>query len=60
MEKSCKKYATKASPKPLFYFGITKNNNYMQETLLKLRYYGRGHQKVLKANFIFSCEPTPF
>ena len=36
------KCTTKAVPKPLFYFGITQNNDYMQEIILKIR-CGRGY-----------------
>ena len=48
MKKSCRECATKANPKTLFYFGITKSNHWIQEILLQIRYYGRGYQKVLK------------
>ena len=53
MEKLCRKYATKASVKPLFYFGITQNNHCMQEILFKIRYYGKGYQKTLKKLILF-------
>ena len=49
MKKSSRKCATKASPKPLSYFGITQNNHCMQQIILKIRYYGRGYQKALKS-----------
>ena len=42
-EESCRIFATKTNPKPLFYFGITKNNHCMQEILLKITYYGSGY-----------------
>ena len=45
MEKSCRKYAPKASPRPLFYFG---NCHCMQEILSKTRYFERDYQKPLK------------
>ena len=33
----------------------------MQETILKVRYFGRGLSKSLKkGNFLFSFEPSPF
>ena len=61
MEKSCRKCVTKASPKPLFYFGIAQNNHCMQEILLKIRYYGRGYQKALrKLTLFFLTNPVPF
>ena len=61
MEKSCRKCATKASPKPLFYFRLTQNINCMQKILLKIRYYGRGYQKALKKlTLVFLANPVPF
>ena len=61
MEKSCEKCAIKTCPKPLFYFGISKNNPCMQEVLLKIRYYGRGYQKALKKlTLFFLANPVPF
>ena len=53
IEKSPRKCATKASPKLLFYFGITKNNHCMQEILLEIRHYRRGYQKALKKLILF-------
>ena len=56
MEKSCKKCAPKASPRPLFNFGketktaIARN---MQEILLKIRYFERGLSKSLKKLTLF-------
>ena len=56
MEKS-----TKASPKTLFYFDITKNNHCMEEILLKITYYERGYQKALKKLTLFFLEnPVSF
>ena len=61
MEKSCRKCVTKASPKPLFYFGIAQNNHRMQQILLKIKYYGRGYQKALrKLTLFFLTNPVPF
>ena len=55
------KCATKASPKPLFYFGMTRNIHCMQEILIKIRYYGRGYQKAFKKlTFFFLANPVPF
>ena len=57
MEKSCRKYATTASPRSLFNFGF----HCMQEILLKIMYFERGLSKsIKKVNFIFSFEPSPF
>ena len=61
MEKSCRKYTTKASPKTLFYFRTTQNNHCMQEIILKIRYYRRGHQKALKKlTLFFLVNQVPF
>ena len=40
MDKSCKKCAPKASPRPLFNFG-NHISHCMQEILLKIRYFER-------------------
>ena len=61
MEKWSIKCAAKASPKPLFYFGMTRNNHCMEEILIKIRYYGRGYQKAFKKlTFLFLANPVPF
>ena len=61
MEQSCRKCATKASPKSLFYSGITKNSHCMQEILLKIRYYGKGYRKALKKlTLFFLANSVPF
>ena len=61
MKKSCRKCVKKASPKLLFYSGITKNNHCMQEILLKIRYYGGGYQKaVKKLTLFFLANPVHF
>ena len=56
MEKSCRKYMPKASPRTLF---ILVNNpkigHCMQEILSKIRYFETG----LSKSFIFSFEPSP-
>ena len=44
MEKICRKYAPKASPRPLFSFG----NQSMHVILLKIRYLKKDYQKSLK------------
>ena len=60
MEKSYRKYAPKASPRPFSFSSITQNSHCMQEILLKIRYFERGLSKSLKmVNFIFSFEPSP-
>ena len=59
MEKSSRKCAPKASPRPLFF--LTENSHCMQEILLKIRYFERGLSKTFKkVNFNFSFEPSPF
>ena len=62
MEKSFRKCAPKASPRPLFNFGKqTQNSHCMQEIPLKIRYFERGLSNSLKkVNFIFFYEPSPF
>ena len=61
MEKSYRICATKANPKPLFYFGIIQNNHCMQETFLEIRYYGTVHQKALiKLTLFFLANSVPF
>ena len=53
IEKSCRKYAAKSSPRPLY--------NCTQKIILKVRYFERGLSKRLKrGNFIFSFETVPF
>ena len=56
VEKSCRKQAPKASPRPLFKFGkYPQNNHCMQEIVLKIRYFERRFSKSLKKlNFTFS------
>ena len=52
MEKSCKKCAPKASPRPLFNFGKKP-----QIAIV----YEKGLSKTLKkVNFLFSSETSPF
>ena len=49
MEKSCRKYAPKASPRPLFYFGKQpKTAIACKKLLLKLDILKEDHQKPLK------------
>ena len=56
MEKLCRKYAVKASPRPLYNFGTIACKK-----VLKVRYFERGLSKDLKkGNFIFSFEPSSF
>ena len=47
MKKSCRKYARKASPRPLFNLSNNPNSHCMQEILLKIRYFERGFSKSL-------------
>ena len=60
MEKSCKKCAPKASPRPLFYFGKQpKTAIACKKFFLKLD-IERGLSKISKkVNFIFSFQPSP-
>ena len=49
IEKSCRKCAAKASPRPLYNFGKeSKTAICMQEIILKARYFKRGFSKSLK------------
>ena len=62
MEESCRKFASKASPRPLFYFGKQpKSAIAYKKFFLRIIYFGRGLSKTFKkVNFIFSFEPSPF
>ena len=51
MEKSCRNCASKASPRPLFYFGKQPKQP------LHARNSSR---KTKKVKFIFSFEPSPY
>ena len=60
-EKSCRKCAPKASPRPLFDLVKDPNSNCVQEILLNIRYFETRLSKTRKkVNFIFSSEPSPF
>ena len=48
MEKPCRKYASKASPRTLFYFGKQPKKNCIQEVILRIRYFKRGLSKTLR------------
>ena len=54
MEKSCKKCATKAGPKPLFYFDITQKNHYMQKNSFKNKIWKTLSKSPKDVNFTFS------
>ena len=59
MEKSCRKCAPKAGPRPFFNFA--KYPKTAIEILFKIRYFERGLSKGLKkVNFIFSFKPSLF
>ena len=59
MGKSCRKCASKASPRPLFYFGKTAIA--CKNFLKKIRYFERGLSKTLKKlTIFFFFEPSPF
>ena len=51
MEKSCRKCAPKARPRPLFYFGKQPKTaiKKLQEIILKIRYSESGLSKTLKS-----------
>ena len=57
IEKSCRKYALKVSPRPLY----NLNNHCMHEIILKVRYFERGLWKSLKKiTSLFLSNPVPF
>ena len=61
MEKSCRKYAPKASPRPLFILVNNPKQPLHARNILKIRYFERGLTKTLKkVNFIFSFQHNPF
>ena len=61
MQKSCRKYAPTASPRPLFYFGKIQNSHCMQETPLKIRYFKKRLSKIIKKlTLFFLSKPVPF
>ena len=61
MEKSCKKCAPKASPRPLLILVNNPKSHCMQEIPLKIRLFEIGLSKVLKKlNLFFLSNPLPF
>ena len=62
MEKSCRKYASKVSPRPLFNFAKQpKTAIACKKFFFKIRYFESRLSKILnKVNFIFSFKPSPF
>ena len=62
MEKSCRNYAPKASPRTLLNFDtINQNSHRMQEIVLKIRYFERGLSKShKKLTLIFLSNPISF
>ena len=63
MEKSFRKCAPKASPRPLINFGnwLKTAFAYKKLIILKIRYFEKGLSKSLKkVNFVFSFEPSLF
>ena len=62
MEKSCRKYAPKASPRPLFYFGKQPKTAIAARNSFKNKIFWKGIIKNLwKVNFIFFfSNPVPF
>ena len=60
IEKSSRKCAAKASPRPLYNFGNPKQLLHAKN-YFKVKYFERGLSKSYKkGNFIFSFEPSPF
>ena len=62
MEKSCRTFAPKASPRPLFYLGKeSKKAIAWKKLFIKIRYLGRELSKTFKkVNFIFPVQSSPF
>ena len=60
MEKSCRNYSPKASPRALPNFRkITQNSHCIQEIVLKIRDFERALSKTRKKiNFIFPFKPN--
>ena len=59
-EKSCRKYAAKASPRPLFINLVNKPKQPLHaKIILKVKYFERGLSKSpKKGNFTFSAKPS--
>ena len=61
MEKSCRKSAPKARPRPLFNFAKLMKTVIARKKILKIRQFEKGLSKSLKkVNFIFYFQPSPF
>ena len=61
MEKSCRKCALKASPRPLLILRYKLKQPLQGRNSFKSKIFERGLSKNLKkVNFIFSFEPSPF
>ena len=62
MEKACRKYAPKASPRRLFYFGKQPETAIAwKKFFLKLNILKEDHQKPLKKlTLFFLSNPVPF
>ena len=61
MEKSCRKYAPRATARPLFVLLNSPKQPLHARNSFQIRYFERGLSKSLKkVNFIFSFKPSPF
>ena len=60
VEKSCRKYVPKASPRPFFILVNNQSSYCMQEVLLQIKYFERGLSKTLKKlTLFFLLNPVP-
>ena len=61
MEKSFRKCALKANPRPILYFGKQPETAIARNKFFKTKIFEKGLSKTFKkGNFIFSFEPSPF
>ena len=61
IEKSIRKWAAKAIPRPLYNLIYNQKQPLHARNYFKIRYFETGLSKILKkGNFIFSFEPSPF
>ena len=60
MEKSCRKSAPKASPRPLFNFGKWPNAAIACKKLFENKILKEDYQKAFKKLTFFSFKPSPY
>ena len=61
IEKSIRKWAAKAIPRPLYNLIYNQKQPLHARNYFKIRYFETGLSKILKkGNFIFSFEHSPF